>query len=287
MIDYYRLPLKLWYWYRETLLGIKLPEPVKEGIPYAVRITSDRACMGTDGTENAFIKVEIIDQEGNPIANSMEVELEVVSGGAVFPTGKRFVFSPENKNFYEGLGAIELRSYYAGENRITAKAKGLVTGELIINATGGEYWENQKPMELLPPPSVMEFPKSDKSFNIGVSRPVFSSSEEPDYAARNVTDPNSTKSWRAGEKKPGEWIMVDLEGSKPVNRGELFFEEVNSKPYEISISGNGVDFEVITVSKDRAVNSFLDISLGGKSFRYFRVLFPEEAAAVFRIKLFN
>lgn len=81
--------------------------------------------------------------------------------------------------------------------------------------------------------------------------------------------------------------MVDLEGSKPVKRGELFFEEANSKPYEISISGNGVDFEVIAVSKDRAVNSFLDISLEGKSFRYFRVLFPEEAAAIYRIKLFN
>jgi beta-galactosidase len=287
MIDYYRLPLNLWYWYRETLLGIKQPEPVKEGIPYAVRITSDRTCMGTNGTEDAFITVEIIDQSGNRIANSMEVELEVASGGAVFPTGKRFVFSPDNKNFYEGLGAIELRSYYAGENRITAKAKGLVTGELLINAAGGEYWENQKRKELLPPPSVMGLPKSDKSFNIGVSRPVFASSEEPDYAARNVTDQDSTKPWRPGEKKSGEWIMVDLEGAKPVKRGELFFEEVNSKPYEISISSNGVDFEVIAVGKDRAVNSFLDISLGGKTLRYFRVRFPEEAAAILRIKLFN
>ena len=133
----------------------------------------------------------------------------------------------------------------------------------------------------------MGIPKSDKSFNIGVSRPVFASSEEPDYAARNVTDQDSTKPWRAGEKKSGEWIMVDLEGAKPVKRGELFFEEINTKPYEISISDNGVDFEVIAEGKDNAVNSFLDISLGGKTLRYFRVLFPEEAAAILRIKLFN
>ncbi|QHQ63559.1 hypothetical protein Ana3638_24550 [Anaerocolumna sedimenticola] len=131
MIDYYRLPLNLWYWYRETLLGIKHPEPVKEGIPYAVRITADRTCIGTDGTEDAFIMVEILNQDGNRIANTMEVELEVVSGGAVFPTGKRFVLSPEKRNFYEGLGAIELRSYYAGENRITAKAEGLIMENLL------------------------------------------------------------------------------------------------------------------------------------------------------------
>lgn len=287
MIDYYRLPLNLWYWYRETLLGIKQPEPVKEGIAHAVRITADRTYIGTNGTEDAFIMVEIIDQAGNRIANTMEIVLEVVSGGAVFPTGKRFVFSPGKRNFYEGLGAIELRSYYAGENRITAMAEGLATAELIINAAGEELWENQKLTHLLPPPSVKGMPKRDKSFNIGVSRPVFASSEQPDYAARNVTDQSSTKPWRATAKKQGEWIMVDLEGSKPVNRGEVFFEEVNSNPFEISISSNGVDFQVIAVSKDRAVNSFLDISLAGKSLRYFRVQFPEESAAIIKIKLFS
>jgi beta-galactosidase len=213
--------------------------------------------------------------------------LEVVSGGAVFPTGKRFVFSPERRNFYEGLGAIEMRSYYAGENRITAKAEGLAIAELMINAVGEDLWEDQKRTELLPPPSVMGMPKHDKSFNIGVSRPVFASSEQPDYAARNVTDQSSTKPWRATAKKQGEWIMIDLEGSKPVNRGEVFFEEVNCNPYEIGISSNGVDFEVITVSNDRAVNSFLDISLSGKVLRYFRVRFLEEAAAIIKIKLYS
>ena len=287
MIDYYRLPLNLWYWYRETLLGIKQPEPVKEGIAHALRVTADRTCIGTDGTEDAFIMVEIIDQAGSRIANTMEIVLEVVSGGAVFPTGKRFVFSPGKRNFYEGLGAIELRSYYAGENRITAVAEGLAAVELIISAAGEELWENQRLTGLLPPPSVKGMPKRDKSFNIGVSRPVFASSEQPGYAARNVTDQSSTRPWRATEKKQGEWIMVDLEGSKPVNRGEIFFEEVNSNPFEISISSNGADFEVIAVSKDRAVNSFLDISLGGKSLRYFRVQFPEESAAIIKIKLFS
>ena len=287
MIDYYRLPLNLWYWYRETLLGMKQPEPIKVGIAHALRITADRICIGTNGTEDAFIMVEVIDQACNRIANTMEIVLEVVSGGAVFPTGKRFVFSSEKRNFYEGLGAIELRSYYAGENRITAKAEGLETVELIINAVGEERWENQKRTELLPPPSVKGLPKYSKSFNIGVSRPVFTSSEQTDFAARNVTDPSSTKPWRATAMQQGEWIMVDLEGSKPINRAEVVFEEVNNNPYEISVSSNGVEFEVIALSKDRAVNSFLDISLAGKSFRYFRILFPEEAATITKIKLFN
>lgn len=287
MIDYYRLPLNLWYQYREKLLGIKRPEPVKEGVAYGIRIRADRTCIRTDGTEDAFIMVEIIDKEGNRIANTMEVVLEVVRGGAVFPTGKRFVLSPEKGNFYEGLGAIELRSYYAGENKIIAKADGLITGELIIHAVGEEPWKNQRLKELQPPPKVQGMPKSDKSFNISVSRPVFASSEQQDYPSRNVTDPNTTRSWRAAFGKQGQWIMVDLEGSKPVTRGEVFFEDVSSNPYEISISSNGIDFEVLAVSNGKTVNSFLNINLAGKSFRYFRVKFPEESIAVMKINLYN
>ncbi|MGB8455737.1 MAG: glycoside hydrolase family 2 TIM barrel-domain containing protein [Anaerocolumna sp.] len=287
MIDYYRLPLNIWYWYRENLLGMKPPKPVEEGIPYGVRITADRTTIATDGTEDTHVMAGITDKDGNRIANTMEIVLEVVSGGAIFPTGRTFVLSLEKHNFYEGFGAIELRSYYAGENRIIAKADGLVTRELIINAVGEEIWNNQVLNELMPPPSVMALPKSDKEFNIGISRPVFASSAHPDYAARNVTDTNSNTPWHAASKIPGEWLMIDLEGAKPVSRCGIFFEEVSSNPYEISISSDGIDFEILTVCNDRVVNSFLDITLEGKSIRYLRIKFQEEPIAIAKINIYS
>lgn len=280
IVDYYRLPLDTWYWYRETLLGIKPPKPVQMGIPYALRMTADRTVMAADGTEDVHILVEITDKDGNRIANTVEIVLEVADGGAIFPTGKTFVLSPEKHNFYEGLGAIELRSYYAGENRILAKAEGLLPAELIIHAAGGGRWNHQVLNALQPPPSVMAMPKWAESFNIGISRPVFASSSHPDYPARSVTDDNRATSWRAASNQPGEWIMVDLEGEKPVNRAGIYFGEITNNPYEISISKDGVHFEVITTTSDKAVNSFLDINLAGKTLRYLRAKFPEEPFAI-------
>lgn len=280
IIDYYRLPLNIWYWYRETLLGIKPPKPVCKGIPYGLRMTSDVNTVATDGTEDAHITVEVINKDGNRIANTAEIVLEVVDGGAIFPTGKSFVLSPEKQNFYEGLGAIELRSYFAGQNRIIAKAEGLVPAELIINATGGEQWNSQVLNELQPPPSVMAMPEAGESFNIGINRPVFASSAHPGFPARSVTDGNRDTCWRAASNQPGEWIMVDLEGEKPVDRAGIYFGEITSNPYEISISKDRVHFEVITASIGKAVNSFLDINLAGKNLRYLRMKFPEEPFAI-------
>ena len=286
IIDYYRLPLNSWHWYRETLLGIKPPKPVQKGVPHALRLTADKNVIKTDGTEDAHVLVEIVDKDGNRIANTTEIVLEVVEGGAMFPTGKKFILSPEKRNFYEGLGAIELRSYYSGENRILAKADGLATAELIIHAVGGERWDHQVLNELKPPPSVMAMPKASESFNIATSRPVFASSAHPDHPARSITDGNRDTSWRAAENRPQEWIMVDLEGEKPVSRAGIYFAEITSNPYEISISKNGTSFEVIAATTGKAVNSFLDISLAGKTLRYLRIKFPAEPFAIGGISIY-
>ncbi len=287
MIDYYRLPLKTWYGYRKLLLGIEMPEEVKEGIPYGLRVSSDRMSITTDGTEDAHILVEVIDKDGNRISNTMEVVLEVVSGGAIFPTGKTFILSPERENFYEGLGAIELRSYYAGENRIVARAQGLADGEIIIVAEGGELWSNQVLKLPLPPPSVMAMPESEKTFNTASNRPVFCSSAHPDYSAKNITDEICDMPWRAASENPGEWIMIDLEGSKPAERAVIVFDEASRKPYEVSISNDGVNFEVLLDCRDSSVNSFLDILLKGKFLRYLRIKFLEEPIAIRRINVYS
>ena len=286
MIDYYRLPLNSWYWYRNNLLGIAPLAPVAEGIPYGLKITSDIQIMATDGTEDAHVTVFVVDAKGDHIANSMEIMLEIVSGGAIFPTGKTFILSPEKNNFIQGMGAIELRSYYSGDSKIIAKAEGLISGELIISAVGGEEWKNQVINELLPPPTVMIPPYSDKSFSIGINRPVFSSSANQEYPSRNVTDGNYSTYWRANTEQPGQWIMIDIEGIKSVSRAEIVFEGVNGEPYELSTSDDGINFDVLNISKDRSLISFLNISLGEeKSIRYFKIKFLSTPVGISKIDI--
>jgi beta-galactosidase len=287
MIDYYRLPLNTWYWYRENLLGIEPPKPVMEGVPYGLKLTADRTVISTDGTEDAHIVVTVVDSEGKGISNSMEVTLEISSGGAIFPTGKTFILSPEKNNLIEGMGAIELRSYFAGGNKIVAKAEGLVSGELIITAIGGEEWKNQVVNELLPPPSVMQPPSTDKSVSIGVDRPVFASSFHPDYPSRNATDGDWQTHWRPAEEKAGEWIMIDLEGTKKVSRADIIFEKINSEAFEISTSNDGSNFSTVAISEDGSINSFLNINLTGKSIRYLRIKFPKKPVGIRIIDLFT
>ncbi len=287
MIDYYRLPLNSWFWYRENLRGIKAPEPAKEGIPYELKLSADRVVISTDGTEDAQLVVTVVDAHGRHVANSMEITLEIVSGPAIFPTGKTLVLRPEDKSLLDGKGAIELRSYFSGESKIIAKSEGLVQGEIAIKSIGGEQWNNQTINELLPPPNIMQPPYADRSFSIGTHRPVFASSSQTDYPSRNVTDGSYETYWRPEEENEGAWIMVDLEGSKTVSRADIIFEKTHGETFEISTSDDRKSFNTIFASNDGRINSFLTLDLSGKQVRYLRVKFISKPTGIRMIDLFT
>ena len=109
MIDYYRLPLATWYWYREHLRGIPMPEPKAPGVPDRLVLTSDRKEFRAEGEEDAWIHVELVDETGKCLANTVEVHLEVVEGDGIFPTGKQMELTPKQGSFLDGEGAIEFR----------------------------------------------------------------------------------------------------------------------------------------------------------------------------------
>ena len=136
MIDYYRLPLATWYWYRAHLRGIPMPEPKVPGVPDRLVLTSDRKEFRADGEEDAWIHVELVDETGKCLANTVEVHLEVVEGDGIFPTGKQMELTPKQGSFLDGEGAIEFRSWYGGTNVIRASAEGVKEAFLTIQAVG-------------------------------------------------------------------------------------------------------------------------------------------------------
>lgn len=285
MIDYYRLPLRTWYWYRENLLGIPHPEEVKEGRPFRIRLTADRTQISGDGTEDAHIQAAVLDESGKRISNSFEVILEVVSGDGIFPTGKKFVFSPERNNFIEGLGAIELRSYYGGDTVIRAKSEGLVCDELCIHVTGEKKPEGLQLTELQPAPYVQGAPEREALCNIGISRPVFYSSAQKEHPGRNITDGEADTFWCPETEEADSWILVDLEGTKEISQVAVVFTRVVSEPFEIALSDDRVQFRQKYLAKEGNANSFLTVKLHQEKARYVRVRFPGRPSGIISMEI--
>lgn len=219
MIDYYRLPLNTWYWYRKELMGIPFPPKRKKGTPKYLRMTSDVECFAANGQEDAWIYVEALDEDFLPLSNDLEVTLSVVSGDGIFPTGKSITFSPKDNSFLDGQCAIEFRSYYGGDNVIEASAQGLDSVKIHIRAIGEPAGKRLVPMT--PPPYLTPQPTNDEEYNIAVDKPVFASSHKKGYPPMSVTR-EGADIWLPQQEDA--WLKLDLEGDKTITRIEVFPE---------------------------------------------------------------
>ena len=231
MIDYYRLPLACWYWYREHLAGKSAPKPKKEGTSFQIRLSSDVNRFRANGQEDAWICVELLDQEGNPISNEIELTFTVEKGDGIFPTGKTITFSPEKKNMLDGLAAIEFRSWYGGENVICATADGVKSAKICIFADGEPKPKNTVLNPMLPPPYTVGEPKPKERYDEAKRHPVFADSFEIGHEPYFVTA-EEEGSWMPkmsdSSKHLSEqmhWVMVDLEGVRRINQLEVSFED--------------------------------------------------------------
>ncbi len=285
MIDYYRVPLRTWYWYRENLLGIKAPEPVAEGIPDTIRLCSDRAQMKSDGTEDAMLTCELRDALGRRVDADCEITLSVEEGGAFFPSGRQFVFSKKIGNFAEGIGAIEVRSYYAGKVVIKATSEGLYSAQMTIDVVGDRIYDGQ-PIQVLTPPRLMGEPKRRNRYNIGVDRPVFCSSEQIQHPARSVTEQSMESYWLPETNEPAQWVMVDLEGTKQIDHLFICFCEVATDGYAIELSDDGNVFREIYVAEKNTYQSFAEIQTKGEKARFVRAYFNNRAVGITEIMVF-
>ena len=231
MIDYYRLPLACWSWYREHLAGKSAPKPKKEGTPFQIRLSSDVNRFRANGQEDAWICAELLDQEGNPISNEIELTFTVEKGDGIFPTGKTITFSPEKKNMLDGLAAIEFRSWYGGENVICATADGVKSAKICIFADGEPKPKNTVLNPMLPPPYTVGEPKPKERYDEAKRHPVFADSFEIGHEPYFVTA-EEEGSWMPkmsdSSKHLSEqmhWVMVDLEGVRRINQLEVSFED--------------------------------------------------------------
>ena len=143
IVDYFRIPKRSYYWYRNTYAKLAPPTWPSSGTPAGLKLTSSTTTLSTvDGTQDAWLLVTVVDASGKPLSNNVPVTLTVTSGPGEFPTGPSITFTPPGSGaasdiaILDGQAAIEFRTYYAGTSVITASSPGLTSSSVTITSQG-------------------------------------------------------------------------------------------------------------------------------------------------------
>ena len=88
MIDYFPLPKRQWYWYRNAYNHTPPPAWPAPGVANALQLVADKSTLGAiDGTDDAQLVVSVVDRNGKALSNCPPVTLAIESGPGEFPTG--------------------------------------------------------------------------------------------------------------------------------------------------------------------------------------------------------
>ncbi|MGD0797929.1 MAG: glycoside hydrolase family 2 TIM barrel-domain containing protein [Acidobacteriaceae bacterium] len=243
IVDYFRLPKRSWYWYRNSLAGIPPPAWPQEGKAAALTLTSSApAIEHADGTDDVQLVVTVVDKDGKPLSNTPDVTLQVVSGPGVFPTGKSILFhNGSDIPILDGQAAIEFRSYYAGTTTIRATSPGLKPAQLTIISKGAPQYVAGKTPEFLPAPYVRFVGRTqadvDEVANITLDRPTNASSMAAGHQSRLATDGDAETYWAAAPDATGpQWWESDFEGLYDISAVTVRFAGTGTYGYQVQTS---------------------------------------------------
>jgi hypothetical protein len=244
MIDYFRLPKRMWFWYRNEYLRIPPPEWPVAGVAASLALETDTpAAIRADGTGDTQAIVTVRDAAGKRLSNAPPVTLDIVSGPGEFPTGRAIEFKPDSDiAIRDGEAAMELRAYQSGTVLVRASSPGLKPAELRIQAVGGPAFMpgvtpvvDAQPYAKLPEGG----PALDASVDLSLNRPTDASSMAVGHSSRLANDGDRATWWQAAENGPA-WWQVDFEGRCRLERLTLVFGDAGPHRYAVETSDDGV-----------------------------------------------
>ena len=243
MVDYFRLPKRQWYWYRNEYLHIPPPAWPTNGTPDSLKLTADKTTLASvDGTDDAQIIVTVLDKDGIAISNCPPVSLTIESGPGEFPTGPSITFAPNTDvAIRDGQAAMEFRSYYAGKTVIRATSPGLKDDTIEIVSRGEPQFVAGKTPPVKPREYVRftESASSGSLATVGLDSPTRASSEAVGHTGRLANDGNPASFWQAEATDTNAWWCVDAERFVTVSRLKLTFPTEGNWRYKIETSDDG------------------------------------------------
>jgi hypothetical protein len=244
IVDYFRLPKRGWYWYRNALAHVPPPVWPVAGTAAGLKLTSSApAIEHADGTDDVQVVVKVVDASGTQISNTPDVTLTVVSGPGVFPTGKSIQFrNGTDIPILDGAAAIEFRSYFSGATVIEATSPGLPAARLTIVSRGAPAFLAGKTQEAIPGAyvrfvSTRAGAAPDVVANITLDRPTNASSMAAGHQSRLAADGDTATWWSATANAEGpQWWESDLEGIYVLSGVSFTPHTQGMYRYEIQIS---------------------------------------------------
>jgi hypothetical protein len=275
MVDYFRLPKRQWYWYRNDYLHIPPPAWPSNGVPAALKLTADKTALNSvDGTDDAQIIVTVVDKDGKPVNNCPPVTLAIESGPGEFPTGPSITFASNSDiAIRDGMAAMEFRSYYAGKTVIRATSPGLKDATIQLTSRGGPKFNAGKTPTVKARPYVRFTPapaaaSTGSTIALGMNNPTRASSEAPGHSARLANDGNPATFWQADAGDRNPWLIIDLERIVTVSQTKLTFPSQGNWRYIIEISADGESNWKLLSDQTQTANSSAertDLAQGGSS----------------------
>lgn len=259
MVDYFRLPKRQWYWYRNEYLHVPPPTWPIEGVPAALKLTADKTTLrSVDGTDDTQLIVTGVDKDGNAVSNCPPVTLTIESGPGEFPTGPSITFAPDSDiTIRDGQTAMELRSYYSGKTTIRATSPGLKDATVEITSLGEPKFISGQTPAAKPRPYV-RFTETDAkgpTVKLGMLNPTRASSESPDHSGRLANDGNPETCWQAAAEDTNAWWRVDVERIATVSQTKLTFPTPGNWRYKIEISDDDNGWKLLADQKQTSDTS--------------------------------
>jgi len=265
IVDFFRIPKRSWYWYRNYFRGIEPPEWPVEGTPKSLKLFADRTTLqGTNATDDAHINVKIIGENGKHISNSPDVTLTIISGPGEFPTGRSITFKETTYNdiqILDGHAAIEFRSYEGGKTIIEATSEGLASAQIEIITTGEPTFVEGKTSlvkdRIYTDYRLLKAIKKGEPVKVSDTRPTRTNSTSNSLPSQ-ANDGHKWTKWSPGLENGSVWWELDMENFYNVDRVEINFISTDELSISIETSLNKKDWKEVakgnySISNDRKV----------------------------------
>ena len=287
IVDYFRIPKRSWYWYRNEYTRVAPPEWAGEGVPAQLRLEASRTDnILTDGTDDVQLMVTVLNAAGKPVSNSPAVELRLVSGPGEFPTGNMIRFKPDSDiRIMDGKAAIAFRSYYAGTSVLEATSPGLKPARIEIVFQGNEAYKKGLTPEVRER-SYVRFVREKKEKAVqefGRNNPTFSSSHHENQVAGFAADGNLQTYWQASKDDPAPFWILDTEKELELKNIQVRFPKKSIYRYVLEVSGDKVHWTVVSdkqANRRKESHIAVDFPDAGVRARFVRIRFVKKSPAV-------
>lgn len=249
IVDYFRLPKRSWYWYRDIYAQVAPPEWPVAGIAARLRLEASKINdIGADGTDDTHLTVTVLDIEGCELSNSPDVNLRIISGPGEFPTGKSIDFAPDSDiRIQDGKAAISLRSYYAGNTVVEASSPGLETARLMLSFVNAPLYKKGESREIENRAYVRyrNRVENGKLQTYGMNNPTFASSSQKGYTAGLAADGDYDSYWQPEDKDISAYWTLDTERRLDLHRVKAIFSGLANYRFKVEISSDNIVWQTI------------------------------------------